>query len=265
MANNVIKWFENSLFDAPELKSPQPCIHGAGCVYTKKTADGKVIPAVCSFVHPGEEGKGRRLFPARTVTFEHPDGKHVVAQPACVRLIGNALYYERMRMQMPWQGFCAVRGIPFTANVPGVLREPVRRVPIGSPRVVPTKNEQRQHEIVGNLVSIKEVLSSLMGPAPLSAVATAGSALDLERSNRQAYQVLLERFGNTILSMSAEIQELHKEITSLRSRYSDIAALQDCLAEERAGRVCAVEQYMEMQKEFIGARKLLVENGLVTE
>lgn len=128
----AIQWFENSAFDAPELKSPQPCIHGAGCVYTKKTADGKVIPAVCGFVHPGEEGKGRALFPKRTITFEHPDGEWVVAQPACVRLIGGALYYERMRMGMPWQGFCAVRGIPFTANKPGVYREPVKRVPIGS-------------------------------------------------------------------------------------------------------------------------------------
>jgi hypothetical protein len=128
----AIQWFENPAFDAPELKSPQPCIHGAGCVYTKKTADGKVVPGVCVFVHPGEEGKGRALFPARTIRFEHPDGKDEVGQPACVRLIGGALYYERMRMRMPWQAFCAVRGIPFTANVPGVLREPVKRIPIGS-------------------------------------------------------------------------------------------------------------------------------------
>ena len=169
----AIQWFENPAFDAPELKSPQPCIHGAGCVYTKKTADGKVVPGVCGFVHPGEEGKGRRLFPARTITFEHPDGEDVVDQPACVRLIGNALYYERMGMRMPWQAFCAVRSIPFTANKPGVYREPVKRVPIGSPRVAPTKNEQRQHEIVGKLVSLSAELSSLMGPAPVSAVATA--------------------------------------------------------------------------------------------
>jgi len=128
----AIQWYENPAFDAPELKSPQPCIHGAGCVYTKKTADGKVMPAVCGFVHPGEEGRGRRLFPARTIRFEHPDGVDVVDQPACVRLVGGALYYERMRMRMPWQGFCAVRGIPFTANKPGVYREHVKRVPVGS-------------------------------------------------------------------------------------------------------------------------------------
>lgn len=129
---SAIHWFENPAFDAPELKSPQPCIHGAGCVYTKKTADGKVVPGLCAFVHPGEEGRGRRLFPARTITFEHPDGEHVVDQPACVRLVGGALYYERMRMGMPWQGFCALRGIPFTPNKPGVYHEPVKRIPIGS-------------------------------------------------------------------------------------------------------------------------------------
>ena len=132
----AIQWFENPTFDAPELKSPQPCIHGAGCVYTKTLPDGKIVPAVCRYVHPGEEGKGRRLYSARTVVFEHPDGKDVVDQPACVRLIGNALYYERMRMQMPWQGFCAVRGIPFTPNKPGVFREPVRRVPIGGSKPI---------------------------------------------------------------------------------------------------------------------------------
>ena len=127
----AIQWFENSTFDAPELKSPQPCIHGAGCVYTKTLPDGKIVPAVCHYVHPGEEGKGRRLFPARTVNDVGPDGDGTFVQPACVRLIGNALYYERMRMRMPWQAFCAVRGIPFTANKPGVYRESVRRVPIG--------------------------------------------------------------------------------------------------------------------------------------
>ena len=129
---SAIHWFENPAFDAPELKSPQPCIHGAGCVYTKKTADGKVVPGVCGFVHPGEEGKGRRLFPARTIRDTLRDGSGKIVQPPCVRLIGNALYYERMRQRMPWQAFCAEKGIPFTANVPGVLREPVRRVPIGS-------------------------------------------------------------------------------------------------------------------------------------
>jgi len=64
----------------------------------------------------------------------------------------------------------------------------------------------------------------------------AGSALDLERSNRRADQVLLERHRNTINSMSAENYELRKEITSLRSMEStrDLAQLQDSLADESA-------------------------------
>ena len=128
---SAIHWFENPAFDAPELNSPQPCIHGAGCVYTRKTADGVVVPGVCHFVHPGEEGKGRALFPERTVNDTGPDGSGKFVQPACVRLIGGAGFYERMRLRMPWQAWCAAKGIPFTANVPGIYREPVKRIPVG--------------------------------------------------------------------------------------------------------------------------------------
>lgn len=128
---SAIQWFENPAFDAPELNSPQPCIHGAGCVYTVKDAEGNVKPGVCHFVHPGEEGKGRALFPERTVNDTGPDGRGKFVQPACVRLIGGAGFYERMRMRMPWQAWCEQKEIPFTANVPGVYREPVKRVPIG--------------------------------------------------------------------------------------------------------------------------------------
>jgi hypothetical protein len=188
MSSNAIQWFENPAFDAPELKSPQPCIHGAGCVYTKKTADGVVVPGVCHFVHPGEEGRGRRLFPARTIRFEHPDGEHLVGQPACVRLIGGALYYERMRMRMPWQDFCAVRGIPFTPNKPGVFREPVRRIPIGASLPPPTDIQSHpiRHirtmeghdflvtgECVTRLTLEEATRFGLRLPKPVSAVAAA--------------------------------------------------------------------------------------------
>ena len=128
---SAIQWFENPAFDTPELNSPQPCIHGAGCVYTVKDAEGNVKPGVCHFVHPGEEGKGRALFPERTVNDTGPDGSGKFVQPACVRLIGGAGFYERMRLRMPWQAWCAAKGIPFTANVPGIYREPVKRMPIG--------------------------------------------------------------------------------------------------------------------------------------
>ena len=232
----AIQWFENPTFDAPELKSPQPCIHGAGCVYTKKTADGKIVPAVCRYVHPGEEGKGRRLYSARTVVFEHPDGKDVVDQPACVRLIGDALYYERMSMQMPWQGFCAVRGIPFTPNKPGVFREPVRRVPIGSPRVVAPTNEQRQREIVGKLVSLSAELSSLMGPAPVSAVATA----------EQSWPVLGGGGGGGALQREKAAEEVRAVGGHHDEAYSDY---DDCPQKMRGKRPYAYKRYVNEQKE----------------
>ena len=138
--STAIRWFENPAFDAPELKSPQPCIHGSGCVFTMKNAEGKPIPACCRFVHPGEEGTGRRLFPERTLRDTLRDGEGKIVQPACVRLVGKAGFYERQRLRMPWQEWCARQGIPFTPNKPGVFREPVKRIQIGghsSPAVEP--------------------------------------------------------------------------------------------------------------------------------
>lgn len=120
-----IKWYENAAWDAPELKSPQPCIHGAGCVFTVKDADGKITPGCCRYVHPGEEGTGRRLFPERRL----PDGR---VQPACVRLTGAAnQFYERRGRKIPWQQWCADKGIPFTPNKPGEKHEPVKKVAFG--------------------------------------------------------------------------------------------------------------------------------------
>lgn len=151
--STAIHWFENPAFDAPELKSPQPCIHGSGCVFTMKNAEGKPIPACCRFVHPGEEGTGRRLFPERTLRDTLRDGEGKIVQPACVRLIGKAGFYERQRLRMPWQEWCARQGIPFTPNKPGVFREPVKRIQIG-----------------GRSSSAVVTASK---PEPLSAVATA--------------------------------------------------------------------------------------------
>ena len=126
MANNRIKWWENPAFDAPELNSPQPCIHGAGCVFTVKDSEGRVTPGCCRYVHPGEEGTGRRYFPARTL----PDGRE---QAACVRLTGAAdAFYERRGRKIPWQEWCKQKGIPFVPNKPGEKHEPVKRVPFKS-------------------------------------------------------------------------------------------------------------------------------------
>lgn len=121
---NTINWFVKSVFDDPRLNSPQPCAHASGCDYKVLDIDsGQMVPACCRFVHPGEEGNGRRLFPAREYT--SADGK-VQKQSACVRLTGRAGFYERRRLGLSWKDWCEKEDIPYTPNTPG--EEPPRLV-----------------------------------------------------------------------------------------------------------------------------------------
>jgi len=128
-------WFEKAEFDAPELNSPQPCVHGAGCAYMVKKDDPNkpgesiFVSASCRYVHPGEEGNGRRIFPAR----EGPHGP----QPAVVRLTGRAGFYERRRLRLSWAEWCEQNEIPYTPNKSGEEHPPVVRVPIGGARGPP--------------------------------------------------------------------------------------------------------------------------------
>lgn len=86
----------DSAFSAPQLNAPRPCKHASNCYYNG--AGG------CAFVHPGEEGTGFKIFPARiTVT----NGKETW-QKATVRLIGGAKFYERRRLKMSWPQWCAL-------------------------------------------------------------------------------------------------------------------------------------------------------------
>ena len=80
----------------PELNCPRTCVHGIHCTYTGPGKTG------CNFVHPGEEGTGRRLFPARV------DEKTGQQQDACVRLVGSPGFYERRRLKMSWPQWCAL-------------------------------------------------------------------------------------------------------------------------------------------------------------
>lgn len=122
-----IHWYEKIAFDAPHLNSPQPCVHGAGCVFTVKDATGTITPGCCRYVHPGEEGTGRRIFPSRTLK---KDDK-IIHQAACVRLTGNAGYYERRRLGLSWQAWCERTNITYTPNKAGEHHEPVKRISFG--------------------------------------------------------------------------------------------------------------------------------------
>lgn len=93
-------WDSQPEFNCPSLGSPIPCRWGSGCVYTQ----------CCSFVHPGEEGTGRKLFEARNDS-EKPT----------VRLIGSPRFYERRRLRMSWPQWCQAQGMP--APVPQSQRK----------------------------------------------------------------------------------------------------------------------------------------------
>ena len=91
-------------------------------------------PAVCHFVHPGEEGTGRRFFPARQMKETGPEAS-IREQPACVRLTGARNgFYERCGRKIPWSTWCAQKGIPYTPVVAGVPFEPVLIQRINGPR-----------------------------------------------------------------------------------------------------------------------------------
>ena len=121
---NTIQWYENKMLDKPELRSPTPCPRGVYCQYKLANPETKEMElACCRMVHPGEEGNGRRLFPARTAA----DGRQ---QPACVRLTGKAGFYERCRLKQPWRVWATEHGISLPpTDVPWiqVVRGPIRR------------------------------------------------------------------------------------------------------------------------------------------
>jgi hypothetical protein len=114
--------------DAKELNSPQPCSHGIHCSY--KNAGG----AVCAFVHPGEEGTGRMLFPAR---IREEEGKSIW-QPAAVRLIGSPGFYQRRRLGLSWPEWCAKKGI----QIPKKGSSTSASAPPPPPKVIPPPTSQ---------------------------------------------------------------------------------------------------------------------------
>ena len=111
----------------PELNCPRVCVHGIHCTYTGPGKSG------CNFVHPGEEGTGRRLFPARM------DEKTGQEQAACVRLVGSPGFYERRRLKMSWPQWCA---LPKNAHL---CSEPRRgqEEPAAAPAPVPVAAQKK--------------------------------------------------------------------------------------------------------------------------
>ena len=195
----ALRWYKNDKFDAPELNSPQPCAHGGGCDYKRKDPEsGEMVEGCCAFVHPGEEGTGRHLFESRSV---ERDGV-MVQQPACVRLTGGAGYYERRRLKMPWQTWCAHQGIPFTPNKPGEHHEPVKRIPVGGGRAVSAT-----------------VSAPLLAAKPINAVAKADQGWPVLGGVKARLVDILEETPEEIAEASAE--QARKKPLGVRLAWSE--------------------------------------------
>jgi hypothetical protein len=86
----------------------------------KDKETGEQVAGCCAFVHPGEEGTGRRLFEERTTTNEAGE---TTVQKACVRLTGKAGFYERRRLRLSWPAWCERQGLSYTANPAAEVKE----------------------------------------------------------------------------------------------------------------------------------------------
>jgi hypothetical protein len=88
--------------NSPVLNSPRPCSHGVNCTYNGQGG--------CAFVHPGEEGTGRRIFAARITTVNG----NQIWQKATVRLVNSGKkvdFYERRRLKMSWPEWVEYKGL----------------------------------------------------------------------------------------------------------------------------------------------------------
>jgi len=104
------------------LNSPLPCKDGIGCQF----------PKCCVGVHPGEEGTGRKYFPARTIVDRVTGEKKM--QPPCVRLVGKNKedipgFYRRRSKKMSWPQWCSAEGISLPGDQEEKMSNPSPMMP----------------------------------------------------------------------------------------------------------------------------------------
>lgn len=150
-------WDSSPELNEPSLKSPRPCSHGSNCLYD----------SCCAFVHPGEEGTERKLFPARTVNKD--DGVQAW-EPAVVRLVGYARgqagFYERRRLRMSWSAWCKRVGLPIPVRVSAQPHKRRQAIDLGETGIVSVSEVEARAPSWADVARGKEEESA---PAPTPA------------------------------------------------------------------------------------------------
>ena len=195
-------WDAQPELNSPSLGSPIPCRWGSGCVYTQ----------CCSFVHPGEEGTGRKLFEARNET-EKP----------IVRLIGSPRFYERRRLRMSWPKWCQSQGMP--APVPQNQRKKTR-APCLDLSVSPDDQKKIAYQNMGNYLYIcaQAILAECAGDL---------KTYDFWHSSITAGKVagvLMEAYSNDLDYLSSLLND-YKSCTQLLADACECIYLDACKKE----------------------------------
>ena len=141
--------WSNPEMNSPVLNSPRPCSHGVNCTYNGQGG--------CAFVHPGEEGTGRRVFPARITTVNG----NQIWQKATVRLVNSGKkvdFYERRRLKMSWPEWCEYKGISSST-------ESRVTTPVTDSMLLAEKHKNQKQEI-GNLLFVK-VSENMLAAKPM--------------------------------------------------------------------------------------------------
>jgi hypothetical protein len=116
-------WNNQMELDDPKYRCPQPCKHAERCVY-----DG---PGGCGFVHPGEQGTGRKLMAGRyvkTATTKQWENETV--------RLSESSFYERRRLRLSWPQWCERQGLPAPV--------PLSKMPKPQPWQTPPKKAAKQ-------------------------------------------------------------------------------------------------------------------------
>ena len=101
---NKLKWYSSEKMDREGMGSPQPCKRGISCDYR---VNGE--RTWCRYVHPGEEGTGRRLMTEK----RKEDGSvmrekvHLTGQHQCA----GGGWVGRMKERMSWPEWAEKHGL----------------------------------------------------------------------------------------------------------------------------------------------------------